>query len=686
MTESYVESFFADIPYSEEAFAAKAAIKRALKASAEARSGSFEKIVKAYPDLGSLARLAGFAQEDVRSWRSVSGLISDGAALSLFRKRRLYSYLLSFFAVSAASYAVNSVFYLQPFFLILIAAMLGLCWLTCIKLPRAGSPSLSLEAYHKVLELNDKYLKKLYNKLFFGFALFALLFYSAFMLDSNSSKFQELFEFFVMNLLIIEAVLWFTLKNLLIVKWCGKMLGDRPKRRLGRICLWAIAALSAIYWAVILVMFRMFNTTNILSALIALLLYALAALSFNLTLRKKLTYKNLRVSKARITLGAVAVLLAGGYLLIQRDVWLTQPYINITPNVYERSADISYEENKDGTGVYTLSNRNPDGQFRILQLTDIHLGGSLSTYPNDLKALKACRELIEYAKPDLVVVTGDLCYPVGISSFSLNNTAPVMQFASFMRNLGVPWAFTYGNHDTESIAASGKEALSELYTSLGYKTSKNLLYPYSQPTGEDGQITGRNNQYIQLKNADGSLAGVLFLIDSNAYVGKGYSRYDCIRDDQVAWYERSVKALEAREGKPVSSYAFFHIPLTQYRDAYQAYLAGENSVRYFFGQNEEGGKEIAEICCPDDSSSFFETAVRLGSTKGMFCGHDHYNNMSLEYQGIRLTYGMSIDYLVMPGIVHQTKQRGATLLVLDQNGEMTLEQIPYESIQGQLDK
>ncbi len=41
----------------------------------------------------------------------------------------------------------------------------------------------------------------------------------------------------------------------------------------------------------------------------------------------------------------------------------------------------------------------------------------------------------------------------------------------------------------------------------------------------------------------------------------------------------------------------------------------------------------------------FERAVEIGSTKGIFCGHDHYNNISLEYKGIRLTYAMSIDYL-----------------------------------------
>lgn len=59
----------------------------------------------------------------------------------------------------------------------------------------------------------------------------------------------------------------------------------------------------------------------------------------------------------------------------------------------------------------------------------------------------------------------------------------------------------------------------------------------------------------------------------------------------------------------------------------------------------------------------------------MFCGHDHYNNLSVEYQGIRLTYGYSIDYLAMPGIEEDVEQRGTTLITIDKQGNFTIE--PY---------
>ena len=76
----------------------------------------------------------------------------------------------------------------------------------------------------------------------------------------------------------------------------------------------------------------------------------------------------------------------------------------------------------------------------------------------------------------------------------------------------------------------------------------------------------------------------------------------------------------------------------------------------------------------------YDTAYALGSTTGFFCGHDHYNNASLEYKGIRLTYGMSIDYLAMPGIEKETRQRGAELITLYSDGSWDLQQIPLDSI------
>jgi len=398
-------------------------------------------------------------------------------------------------------------------------------------------------------------------------------------------------------------------------------------------------------------------------------------IAYNYTLRSKLTQRNFVINKTRIAVVLIVSILSSAFALMNRENYYTQPYINSLPVVEHNINTIEYD---DETGVYTITAEKDD--FKILHLTDIHLGGSLFSYSKDLKALTACYNLIEYTHPDLVIVTGDVCYPVGAMSMSFNNSAPVYQFASFMRNLGIPWAFTYGNHDTESIASLSQTALNDVFMNLSYKASRTLLYPYVQP-----DITGRSNQMIKLKNSDGTLNMGLFLIDSNAYIGNVFnSVYDYIHDDQVEWYAEKVQELNDEAGHLVNSLAFFHIPLQEYRTANLLYLDNSDEVTYFFGENKE--RVEGGVCCSEYPSKFFDTALELGSTTGMFCGHDHYNNMSLEYKGIRLTYGMSIDYLAMPGIENRYKQRGAELITVHNDSTWDLEQIPLELIAPQENK
>lgn len=117
-----------------------------------------------------------------------------------------------------------------------------------------------------------------------------------------------------------------------------------------------------------------------------------------------------------------------------------------------------------------------------------------------------------------------------------------MQFANFMRNVGIPWAFTYGNHDTEALATLNQAEFDELMKSISFKTSKNLLYPYIQP-----DIYGRSNQLIEIHSSDGALMQALFFIDSNDYIPSSntINEYDYIHDDQVDWYKRTVENLSS---------------------------------------------------------------------------------------------------------------------------------------------
>ena len=75
--------------------------------------------------------------------------------------------------------------------------------------------------------------------------------------------------------------------------------------------------------------------------------------------------------------------------------------------------------------------------------------------------------------------------------------------------------------------------------------------------------------------------------------------------------------------------------------------------------------------------NLFETMQELGSTKAIFCGHDHDNNFSIDYKGIRFTYGMSIDYLAYPGIYKRGSQRGCTVINFSPDGSFNCSQENY---------
>lgn len=678
--QTFVDLLFEDIPYSEESFAAQETIKAALNreyqnlSGTDAQESAFEQLLSKYRTLPSLAALAGYPEKEVNKWRSRSDIKKLSALKKELAKQKRRIFSLSFFSALAISYLFMSIWQCQ---LILTAIpCIGislLLWHRLLRFEKKNCPKCyDTGAFLHLRALSDQYVKRQLNSVFIFIIVTSVYFLTQLALYwLGRSKSAEVMENILASLYMMEIPLFLLLKNSLGLRLVNRRIGlidkQEYKKHLTGICLfstlcWMFAAIVAL-----LLQEKIHYVWN--HFLFVAVFLSFSALLYNMTLRKKLTYRNITINKKRIAVLTSLALAAALLTVLRRDTWYTQPYINAIPVVAHKSQEITYEEE---TGVYTITAQEED--FKILHLTDIHLGGSLYSLRKDLKALHAVYKEIEYTKPDLVVVTGDLTFPMGIMSMSLNNSAPVGQFAAFMRNIGIPWAFTYGNHDTESLATTSERDLDTLYRSLSYKTSGNLLYPYIQP-----DISGRNNQLIEIRNRDGSLMQALFLIDSNTYTSEGFNVYDYIHDDQVDWYAGEVARLGAQEGHTVPSMVFFHIPLQEYRTAYELYEQGSDAVTYFFGEN--GEEMIDKVCCSDYPSKLFDTMLALDSTKAVFCGHDHYNNISLEYKGIRLTYGMSIDYLAMPGIEHDTAQRGAELITLHADGTFDLVQIPLAAIE-----
>lgn len=334
-------------------------------------------------------------------------------------------------------------------------------------------------------------------------------------------------------------------------------------------------------------------------------------------------------------------------------------------------------ENVKKNAEYTVFTKKSCTPFRILQLTDVHIGAGLFTRKKDKLALSAVEKIVKAADADFIIVTGDLVYPMWFSGGSHNNRKSAKKFADLMESLGVQWTFVFGNHDSEVWAKLSKSELADFYRS----------YPTCRFEKGDENITGVGNYPVIIENEDGTLNTVLMLIDSNAYLSWNFfSGFDVIHDDQIGWYKKTISDIGAAykgkgfisDGKIPRSLAFFHIPPKEFKDAWEKLYRGDKSVTYRHGFVQEKDNYFGYP--KTKKSNFFAEMVRFDSCKGMFMGHDHLNTLSLDYEGIRLTYGMSIDYLAYRGIKNKISQRGGTVIDIFDDGSFDVKMLPLSDI------
>lgn len=319
----------------------------------------------------------------------------------------------------------------------------------------------------------------------------------------------------------------------------------------------------------------------------------------------------------------------------------------MTPNV---------EVKLESDGVYGIRKLD-EKPFKVLQLTDMHIGGGYLSRHEDEQALNILYRLIEMVKPDCIVITGDMVCSRAHITWSRNNLNSMRILVELLENIGIPYGVTFGNHDAEPKASHTKREIAEFLC----KQRHCLMVKYEQ----NREISGFSNYPIKLRNTDGSLNSVLYMIDSNEYLRSDKKRgYDYIHEDQVEWYAAEVKRFEQEEGHLVPSFLFFHIPIREYREAWEAATGAKPEAVYYYGNRDE------EISCSHEPSQLFDTVLALKSTKGIFCGHDHLNDFSVEYKGVRFTYGQSIDCVLYAK--NLSEHKGGTELRISRNGTFTV--------------
>jgi hypothetical protein len=287
-----------------------------------------------------------------------------------------------------------------------------------------------------------------------------------------------------------------------------------------------------------------------------------------------------------------------------------------------------------------------DTQFRILQLTDVHVVTPASCIPNAFAVIEA---LISSLHPDLIVLTGD-----SVSAELNGASADVL--VDFLDLFGIPYTLTFGNHDGEG--GHDNEDLTHIFASGVYS-----MFDHGP-----GSIHGFSNSAVNLVNSAGRVIYSLVMIDTNRHrdYPDGSSGYDWVYPDQGMWLEWFTKGIRAQQGQDVKTALFYHIPLLEMRDV-QADMGRVDPAGAAFAF-----REAIDPCVVN--SSFWRKVKDIGATTHMFFGHDHRNLVNYKWQGVNWVYGLktgSCSY-------YDRDRMGGTLITIGQDSQVAVDFI-YET-------
>jgi hypothetical protein len=272
--------------------------------------------------------------------------------------------------------------------------------------------------------------------------------------------------------------------------------------------------------------------------------------------------------------------------------------------------------------------------LKVMIISDMHFLGLF-----DGKTKKLIKTLADALKPDLIICLGDQCFtPFNLTAYK--------NIIKLLNGLKIPWAPVFGNHD--NFGKADKNKLSQMLeeSTLDPAKGKYCLFRYG-PKGMEGS----GNYAINITK-NGEAVHTFYMLDSHT---TALSDDPPVSVKQITWYEWALNSIAATAGKMIPSTAMIHVPLPEFVPAYDEAAAGGTVI---YGEK----REIS--CIPAINTGMFEKILELGGTKGVFAGHDHVNDFSVLYRGIKLSYALNSGY----GSYGDADLKGATLLTVFPDG------------------
>lgn len=250
-------------------------------------------------------------------------------------------------------------------------------------------------------------------------------------------------------------------------------------------------------------------------------------------------------------------------------------------------------------------------EIKILQLTDLHYGeGEQQDLQNNLLV----SDLLDWEKPDLVVVTGDL-----VSGYRWQGQEKWFEslhakFVQAFEARNIPWAYVLGNHDAEGDLNGAEIVELDRRYSLSLMGEVRPLLPHS------------SNYYVTLRYGQSNPL-VLWLLDTGSRNHCGLHGYDCLHPAQLEWQRDTHKAMEDATGGPINGLAFMHIPPPEFIDLWNS--------------GNAKGHRHETVACWGAGRGTFSTMTGL---IGLGVGHDHFNDYEGLQDGVKYYYGRKTGY------------------------------------------
>ncbi|MBR2025171.1 MAG: metallophosphoesterase [Clostridia bacterium] len=267
---------------------------------------------------------------------------------------------------------------------------------------------------------------------------------------------------------------------------------------------------------------------------------------------------------------------------------------------------------------------NKDGSFRVMIIADAHM--NINGNSTDVERLKIrIKTMVDKIQPNLIIFTGDNTISSIYESTLRKN---INALVSYIEEKQIPWCHVYGNHDHENALDHAKQQA--IYESYEYCISKDVT-----------ELSGTGTYVHGVYNRDGSLGSLIWLLDSGAYADQSQysSYYDFIKQDQIDWYkETSLLIKEYNNGNHVNGIMAFHIPLVENREAYKNINNLDIVYEITGGVNEN-------IHPSEVDTNLLETIFDLGNIKAIVTGHDHINDYTINYKGVKLASSPNLSDL-----------------------------------------